>query len=173
VAAFCRATGLGDSEVGKVLNLKRPPISQHSGDWLPIVRRIADALGVLPEELFTVDQIERPLLTNRAEMRIDAHDLAALGAGELPPALPSEVYDLVELRSVLDGVLKILTPREAEVLRRRFGLDGDCQTLDEVRRAINAGSRGRVRQLEHQALSKLRRSAHSRILLAYLHGIHR
>ena len=171
VTAFCRATGLDRGSLDGLLKLRKSPMSRRQGDWLPVVRKIADALGVLPEELFTGDQIERPIPKNVAEMRIDAHDLMALGAGELPPALPSEIYDLVELRSIVDELLTTLTPREADVLRRRFGIgDGIEYDLEEVGKAFNV-SRERIRQIESKALRKLRHPRRAKMLRPYLDRI--
>jgi RNA polymerase primary sigma factor len=61
-----------------------------------------------------------------------------------------------------------LTPREDRVLRLRFGLNGDrAHTLREVGDKIGV-TRERVRQIEANALRKLRHPRHSRILRGYL-----
>jgi len=60
------------------------------------------------------------------------------------------------LREETRGLLSTLTPREQMVLRRRFGLEDDTeQTLEEVGRSFNV-TRERVRQIEREALEKLR-----------------
>ena len=80
---------------------------------------------------------------------------------------PSEAASFVLLKEQLVDVLKTLTPREAEVLRLRFGLrDGTPQTLEEVGKAFNV-TRERIRQIEAKALRKLRhpsRSKHLKVL---------
>jgi RNA polymerase primary sigma factor len=69
-----------------------------------------------------------------------------------------------ELRDLLDG----LSPREQQVLRARFGLDGAGeQTLDEVGSVLSI-SRERVRQIEEGALRKLRDRSGARELRSYL-----
>jgi RNA polymerase nonessential primary-like sigma factor len=61
------------------------------------------------------------------------------------------------LRRDLIGVLNELSPQQRHVLSLRFGLDGDPEmSLAKVGQILNL-SRERVRQLEHQALSQLRR----------------
>ena len=51
--------------------------------------------------------------------------------------------------------LKLISAREADVLRQRFGLDGEApKTLEEIGQEFNV-SRERVRQLENHALAKL------------------
>lgn len=63
---------------------------------------------------------------------------------------------------------QVLAPRELEVLRRRFGIDGsEPQTLRDVAKELKV-SRERVRQIERRALRKLRRPAISYKLRSYL-----
>ena len=61
------------------------------------------------------------------------------------------------LREVLLATLDTLDARQKEVIEMRFGLiDGKLMTLDEIGKKYNV-TRERVRQIEHQALSRLRR----------------
>ena len=61
------------------------------------------------------------------------------------------------LKSDLNHMVNSLESRDAAILRMRFGLDGhDEQTLEEVGRRFKV-TRERVRQLEHQALKKIRK----------------
>ena len=72
------------------------------------------------------------------------------------------------LREQLLAVLNTLTPREADVLKLRFGLaDGRQRTLEEVGRRFNI-TRERIRQIEAKALRKLRHPSRSKILKDYL-----
>ncbi|NOT34985.1 MAG: RNA polymerase sigma factor RpoD [Candidatus Eisenbacteria bacterium] len=72
------------------------------------------------------------------------------------------------LRDEVNEVLKTLTPREAKVIRLRFGLtdDGAQRTLEEVGAFFNV-TRERIRQIEAKALRKLRHPTRSRRLKAY------
>ena len=64
----------------------------------------------------------------------------------------------------LDAALDELTPREREVIRLRYGLDGnEPRTLEEVGRTLEV-TRERVRQIESSALVKLRKRGKSRRL---------
>ena len=61
-----------------------------------------------------------------------------------------------------------LTPREARVLRLRYGLDdGKARTLEEVGREFNV-TRERIRQIEAKALRKLRHPSRSKKLKDFL-----
>lgn len=71
---------------------------------------------------------------------------------------------LEQTRDLLDG----LTPREREVLRLRYGLDGETDhTLEEIGRSFSL-SRERIRQIESKALEKLRSRSRERHLMSYL-----
>lgn len=70
---------------------------------------------------------------------------------------PAEMIVGKGLREATLEVLNTLTPREAQILKMRFGLDGDGQerTLEEVGRHFSV-TRERIRQIEAKALRKLR-----------------
>ena len=68
----------------------------------------------------------------------------------------------------LHAMLTELTPREARVLRLRYGLDGnEAHTLKEMGEKLGL-SRERIRQIEREALRKLRHPRHARSLRHYL-----
>ncbi len=83
-------------------------------------------------------------------------------------SLPDDIAITTDLHKQIEGVLSTLSAREAQVLRLRFGLGGknEC-TLDEVGKQFNV-SRERIRQIEQEALQRLRhpsRSDHMRCFL--------
>lgn len=81
---------------------------------------------------------------------------------------PSEAASYVLLKEQLVEVLKTLAPREAKVLKLRFGLiDGRQRTLEEVGKEFNV-TRERIRQIEAKALRKLRHPSRSKKLRDYL-----
>ena len=81
---------------------------------------------------------------------------------------PSEAASYVLLKEQLVEVLKTLAPREAMVLKLRFGLiDGRQRTLEEVGKEFNV-TRERIRQIEAKALRKLRHPSRSKKLRDYL-----
>ncbi len=68
------------------------------------------------------------------------------------------------LRERVEEVLSTLTPREARVLRLRFGLGQDrAYTLEEVGRKFGL-TRERIRQIEGKALRRLRQPSRARLL---------
>ena len=81
---------------------------------------------------------------------------------------PHDVASYTMLREQLEEVMNTLTPREAKVLKLRFGLeDGKSRTLEEVGKEFNV-TRERIRQIEAKALRKLRHPSRSKKLRDYM-----
>ena len=77
---------------------------------------------------------------------------------------PMEAAAANSLREQLEKALHMLTPREEQVLRLRFGFeDGKTHTLEEVGKVFNV-TRERVRQIESKALRRLRHPSKSKAL---------
>ena len=96
----------------------------------------------------------------------DSHlgDFIEDGAAESP--LDSATVE--SLRETVHGVLSQLTPREAKVLRMRFGIDlSTDHTLEEVGKQFDV-TRERIRQIEAKALRKLRHPSRSEQLRSFL-----
>ena len=78
------------------------------------------------------------------------------------------VYDGESLRETTHSVLAQLTPREAKVLRMRFGIDMNTDhTLEEVGKQFDV-TRERIRQIEAKALRKLRHPSRANYLRSFL-----
>ena len=85
---------------------------------------------------------------------------------ESPAPHDSAAYTL--LKEQLEEVMSTLTPREAKVLKLRFGLeDGKARTLEEVGKEFQV-TRERIRQIEAKALRKLRHPSRSKRLKDYM-----
>jgi RNA polymerase primary sigma factor len=81
---------------------------------------------------------------------------------------PSERAEQALLRQKLDDLLDTLQPREERILRLRYGLlDGHTYTLQEVGEMFGL-TRERIRQIEQEALARLRHPSRSRQLRDYL-----
>jgi len=81
---------------------------------------------------------------------------------------PSDQAADVLLREQIEDVMETLTPREAKVLRLRFGLeDGRTRTLEEVGKEFMV-TRERIRQIEAKALRKLRHPSRSKRLKDFM-----
>ncbi|WP_343390436.1 sigma-70 family RNA polymerase sigma factor [Candidatus Amarobacter glycogenicus] len=81
---------------------------------------------------------------------------------------PPDVAGNSLLREKLEELLETLTPREARILRLRYGLDnGRTYTLEEVGNKFGL-TRERIRQIEAEALNRLRHPSRARQLRDYL-----
>ena len=83
---------------------------------------------------------------------------------------PYETVIEINMRDQATAVLQVLTPREEQIIRMRFGVgDGSDHTLEEVGQRFSV-TRERIRQIEAQALRKLRQPSGSRKLDTFLKG---
>jgi RNA polymerase primary sigma factor len=81
---------------------------------------------------------------------------------------PEEQSTASLLREELSRTLESLTPRERRIIELRFGLGNEySRTLEEVGTELGL-SKERIRQIEKEALAKLRHPSHSRELIGYL-----
>jgi RNA polymerase primary sigma factor len=133
----------------------------------PSMEELAEALDVLPEKVEHMIQVSRHPLS--LQMPIGEEEDEMLGdfiEDEEAPS-PDETAMHNILREHLEEVLDRLPPREVRILQLRYGLlDGQVLTLNEVGRRMGV-TRERVRQIEAQALRRLRSSKIQRELRAY------
>ena len=84
---------------------------------------------------------------------------------------PSDSAVFASLRGVTKDVLDTLTPREAKVLRMRFGIEMNTDhTLEEVGKQFDV-TRERIRQIEAKAIRKLKHPSRSDKLRTYLDNL--
>ncbi len=132
-----------------------------------------------PEEIASVLNIEarkvqwmlkvswQPLSLEHPVGEEDDSELGAFIEDDTTPAPTESVHDNL-LREKVEEVLATLTPREARILRLRFGLqNGRSYTLEEVGQKFGL-TRERIRQIEGKALRRLRHPRRSRQLRDYL-----
>ena len=109
----------------------------------------------------------RPFSLERPVGQEGEAELADFIENEDIPA-PSEVASQHLLAEKIESVLFTLSPREARVLRLRFGLqDGHSYTLEEVGQRFGL-TRERIRQIQSEALKKLRHPRRTRKLRSHL-----
>jgi RNA polymerase primary sigma factor len=132
------------------------------------VDELAEALDIAPQKVENMIQVARRPLS--LETPTDDDEDSVLGDfiqdDEIIAPDESAAYNL--LREHLEGVMNGLPPREVRILQLRYGLlDGQAYTLEEVGRKMGV-TRERVRQIEAQALSRLRHPSVRRKLREYL-----
>ena len=160
---FAREVGISyTGHLLPYLNLKRTPFDEN-GDLRPCAEMLCVFLNRLPDELWSEEQ-RYPLLTNAAEIELSAANIHELLASPSDCADPLSLLEKKQAAQAVDALLDTLTPREAEVLRLRHGIDGEPMNLEEMAKAKGC-SRERIRQIEAKALRKLRAPARQTVLM--------
>lgn len=134
----------------------------------PSPEEIAEELEMPVEKVMEIQKIAQDPVS--LETPIGEEDDSHLGDfiqdEDSPAPHDSAAYTL--LKEQLEEVMNTLTPREAKVLKLRFGLeDGKARTLEEVGREFEV-TRERIRQIEAKALRKLRHPSRSKKLRDYM-----
>ena len=146
-------------------------------------RHLLQTLGrePTPEEIAT--ELEMPVEKVREVLKVsqepisletpvgeeDESNLGNFIPDEDAPSPAAQAADVL-LREHIEDVMQTLTPREAKVLKLRFGLqDGRMRTLEEVGREFQV-TRERIRQIEAKALRKLRHPSRSKRLKDFMNS---
>ncbi len=134
----------------------------------PSPEEIAKEMEISVEKVMEIQKIAQDPVS--LETPIGEEDDSHLGDfipdDDSPAPQDSAAYTL--LREQLEEVMNTLTPREAKVLKLRFGLeDGKARTLEEVGKEFEV-TRERIRQIEAKALRKLRHPSRSKKLRDYM-----
>jgi RNA polymerase primary sigma factor len=136
----------------------------------PTTGEIAERLGMTEE---AVEQLQEALTRQPISLE---QPLGSEGEGRLEDVIEQVMVSPIEeataelLKDDLSTALRVLPPREREIISLRYGLvDRQQRTLEEVGRHFNL-TRERVRQIEARALALLRESPEMRSLLEYLHN---
>ena len=134
----------------------------------PTPEEIAKEMDMSVEKVMEIQKIAQDPVS--LETPIGEEDDSHLGdfiQDEDSPA-PHDAASYTLLREQLEEVMSTLTPREAKVLKLRFGLeDGKARTLEEVGKEFDV-TRERIRQIEAKALRKLRHPSRSKKLRDYM-----
>lgn len=130
----------------------------------PTYEELAEEVNEDPQKLRRMlRQSQRPVSLNKEVGDEDTSELEQFIEDENVPA-PDETAEQRMMRDQLEQLLTTLEPREAWILKMRFGLHGSrTHTLKELGQKLGI-SKERVRQIQGQALRKLRHPYHRRQL---------
>jgi RNA polymerase primary sigma factor len=134
----------------------------------PLPEEVAEIAGI------SVEGVKRILESTNDAARLDTPimdgektTLLDFISDEKSPA-PDSVFANTALTQEIRDALNILTPREEEIIRLRFGIDQDgTYTLDEIGRRFDL-TRERIRQIEKRALEKLAEADSGDVLRSFL-----
>ena len=152
--------------INKLIRTSRHLLQQLGRE--PTPEEIANEMEIPIEKVMEIQKIAQDPVS--LETPIGEEDDSHLGDfipdDDSPAPQDSAAYTL--LKEQLEEVMNTLTPREAKVLKLRFGLeDGKARTLEEVGKEFQV-TRERIRQIEAKALRKLRHPSRSKKLKDYM-----
>lgn len=122
----------------------------------PTTEELGEELGLTSKQVR--EYLERARLPLSLDLRVGDNQDTELGdLLQDPTASPEDYAVESSMRAQLYGLMADLTPQQRDVLALRFGLDnGQSMTLSKIGDCLNI-SRERVRQIEREALGKLRK----------------
>ncbi len=134
----------------------------------PTLEELSEALGLPAKKVQWIMRVSWLPLSLESPVGDDEEtELGQFIEDQFSPTPLQSAYQSI-LKEKLEEVLSTLSPREARILRLRFGLDdGTPYTLEEVGRKFGL-TRERIRQIEGHALRQLRHPRRSRQLKEYL-----
>ena len=152
--------------INKLIRTSRNLLQQMGRE--PTPEEIAKEMEIPVEKVVEIQKIAQDPVS--LETPIGEEEDSHLGdfiQDEDSPA-PHDAASYTLLKEQLEEVMNTLTPREAKVLKLRFGLeDGKSRTLEEVGKEFNV-PRERIRPIEAKALRKLRHPSRSKKLRDYM-----
>ncbi|MEE0433945.1 MAG: RNA polymerase sigma factor RpoD [Peptococcaceae bacterium] len=152
--------------INKLVRIQRQLLQELGTD--PTPEQIGAVMDLAPDRVREIQKVAQEPVS--LETPIGEEEDSHLGdfIEDEDAQAPDEAASYILLKEQLEEVLETLTPREAKVLRLRFGLDdGRSRTLEEVGQEFGV-TRERIRQIEAKALRKLRHPSRSRKLKDYL-----
>ncbi|HYU19047.1 MAG TPA: sigma-70 family RNA polymerase sigma factor [Chloroflexota bacterium] len=122
----------------------------------PDAEEIAGKMGTTPEKVRQILRAAKQPISLETPIGEDDGSTIADFIADRSARAPAQAADEAMLKDHVESALMELNPRERQVLRMRFGLeDGRDRTLGEIGEELGV-SRERVRQIESEALAKLR-----------------
>lgn len=134
------------------------------------IEEISDILDMDPGHIRDILNIAREMVSLDASVRHNDSESATVGEfiQDTMYADPEEKAISLSMKDDIDDVLETLTPKEAEVIRYRFGLDGrESLSLKEVGDRFDL-TKERIRQIEKKAIRRLQHPTRSCRLEAYV-----
>lgn len=155
-----------DESRKKVRQVRSTFAQEHGRE--PTESELQERSGLAVERLQTIDRLALEPVSLQA--KVGAENDAELGdfTPDRSTLAADEALAEARMRRATRALLDGLTPREQDILRKRFGLDETREhTLAEIGASMSL-SRERIRQIEATALRKLRTASEERDLGAYL-----
>lgn len=154
---FAEINNINYSRLANLVALREAPLGS-SGEFSLVARQLMEILGAAPHDLWSDEQLTMALRKNSSEATVGSYEFSTLFnrlTGQIEYDSPDEAADKANIAKVVAEQLDSLTPREAKVLRMRFGIGCDDMTLEEIGASFGV-TRERIRQIEAKAVRKLK-----------------
>jgi len=154
----------------ETINKLNKVIREHLQDYgeYPTIEELGKLTGKTPEKIEEILAASKETVSLESPISGDEESTMGDFIHDDSMEQPEEAAMKMLLREQIDQILDTLSPREAMVLKMRYGLlDGKTKTLEEVGQFFNV-TRERIRQIEVKALRKLRHPSRSKQLKALL-----
>ncbi|MDD5684080.1 MAG: RNA polymerase sigma factor RpoD, partial [Mesotoga sp.] len=154
----------------ETINKLNKVIREHLQDFgeYPTIEELGKLTGKTPEKIEEILAASKETVSLESPISGDEESTMGDFIHDDSMEQPEEAAMKMLLREQIDQILDTLSPREAMVLKMRYGLlDGKTKTLEEVGQFFNV-TRERIRQIEVKALRKLRHPSRSKQLKALL-----
>jgi RNA polymerase primary sigma factor len=134
----------------------------------PTPEELARELDMTPEKVVEVQKYGREPISLSTPLGEDGDSEFGDLIEDTEAVVPADAVGFTMLQRELERILGSLHPREAGVIKSRFGLgDGVQKTLDQIGEEFGV-TRERIRQIESKTMSKLRHPSRSQMLRDYL-----
>ena len=134
----------------------------------PTPEELARELDMTPEKVVEVQKYGREPISLSTPLGEDGDSEFGDLIEDTEAVVPADAVGFTMLQRELERILQSLHPREAGVIKSRFGLgDGVQKTLDQIGEEFGV-TRERIRQIESKTMSKLRHPSRSQMLRDYL-----
>jgi RNA polymerase sigma factor (sigma-70 family) len=147
---WCYENNLSYGSVNDLISLTSSPLQKNKIDLTTTATKLCEVLNKSPNELWSNEQIN-PLLTNNVSIELDPNELKQITQEK--EIEPDKLLMNKQCNVAIEKLLKELTLREAEILRKHFYGN---ETLQEIAEYFDVTPE-RIRQIELRALEKLRR----------------
>ena len=141
-------------QIRKVIAVRQQLLQENLGD--PTTEEIAQQCGMEPKKVEKLLDLIPQVVSLDVPTGEEEDNTLQMLLEDIHAPQPQEELVRKELKDTLEALLSQLTLRQQQVLRMYFGLDdGTCYSLEEIGKKLEI-SKERARQIEHQALDKLR-----------------
>lgn len=160
VAELTRPVVMSDRALRHLSQIKDAHAELQRDRDTATLTRLSERTGLQAEQVANLIAADRPPKAIEEQIHSEEGEIGTFGELLVDP-LAEDEYEQV-ITSIASGqlrdLLSSLSDRERGVLRARFGLDGEPESLRDIARRLGVSAE-RVRQLENRALGKLRTAA--------------